>query len=331
MNAIIMNADQAAAAPAINVAQVGVVSSWTVARVLTDSTSKATYAYIVRSGETTAKLPVKHVVPGVVLQAGDKIELETYKIDTFDPAKPAVLVSQKLPAARAFLLEHLATGDLCNLLVVEGTVVNVAEFGAFVDIGGGINGMVHKLALTAKMPQGREFWKGALRAKEAAHSELKSGDKIRVIIWDFELQTDPRRFGEFKVQLSQEQLGYSRLRNLLKSKKTPELKIQAAVLGQDQDGNYELGLFNGDEFVVAKLPVGELSCTVKRGDTVRVIVDGLGLDERGRTVVNVHHEDGAKSRAAAQVRRQENRNSRIAKQPSKGSSGQSSGKGSRKK
>ncbi len=320
MNAIVNTAP--VSAPSLDVATVGVVATWTVGRVLTDSISKQPYAYIVRSGNSTAKLPVKHALRAV-LKAEDQIELETYKIDTFDPAKPALLVSQKLPAARAFLQERVGA-------VVEGTVINVVEFGAFVDIGGGITGMVHKLALTAKMPQGREFWKGAVRAKEAAHSELKVGDKIRVVICDFQLQTDPRRLGEFKVELSQEQVGYSRLSHLLKTKKTPELKIQAAVLGQDQEDNYELGLFHGAEFVVAKLPMVELSCIVKRGDTVRVIVAGLE-DHLGRTLIKVHHEDGAKSRAASQTRRQENRDLRTAKQPSKGASGQKPGKGSSKK
>jgi len=272
----------------VDIASLGAVATWKVTRILTDSTSKEPYAYILVIGNLTAKLPAKHTLPGTV-EVGDEIEVMTYKVDAFEPDNPELLVSQTLPGASAFLQEHVGKA-------VEGTVTEVVQFGAFVDVGNGIIGLVYTTALTPKMPEEPEFWEGALRAKEAAHSDLKVGDKVKVVICTFQLQTHPRWSGEFKVVLSGEQVGYSRLRNLLQTKTTPELKIQAMVLGNDQNGHYEIGVFFGAESVVAKLPVVGISCAVKMGDTVRVIVDSVEADDRGRTVVKLHHED-AKNRA----------------------------------
>jgi hypothetical protein len=301
--------------------QKGAVATWTVQRVLKDSAARAPYAYICRRENWTTRLSAKQVLPGVILQVGDQVQLECIKIDNFDPQKPFFFFSQKTPAARAFLQEHQGK-------VVEGTVATIADIGAFVDIGTGIVGLVHKLAM-APQPSKGNTWKGALQAKESAHSQLQVGGKIRVVVVSFELNTDPKRLGQLKVDLSQEQVGFSRLRALFEKNKatadTP-FDIQTKVLGQDPDGNYELALFEGDESLVVTLPADQLSCAVERGGALRVIVDKLETNKRGRPFVKVHQQDGAKARAAAEVRRQENRDRRISKQPSKGKGDQKSGK-----
>jgi hypothetical protein len=303
------------------VPQKGAVATWTVERVLKDAATRAPYAYILRREKLTTRVSVKQLLPGVLLQVGNQVELECIKIDNFDPQRPVFFFSQTTPAARAFLQEHQGK-------VVQGTVVTIPDFGAFVDIGMGIVGMVHKLAMAPQTSKGNT-WKGALRAKESAHSQLQVGGKIRVVVGSFELNTDPKRLGQFKVDLSQEQIGFSRLRDLFEKNRATSDKpfeIQTKVLGQDPDGNYELALFEGDEAMVVTLPADQLSCAVERGGALRVIVDGLETNKRGRPFVKVHHQDGAKARAAADVRRQENRDRRISKQPSKGDSTQKSGK-----
>jgi len=92
-----------------------------------------------------------------------------FVITEFNPAKHRVigdrkqLVSAKKAEARKTLLESITVGD-----VVEGTVKNVADFGAFVDLGGA-DGLLH----VTEMGWGRS---------ENPKKAFKSGDVVRVMI-----------------------------------------------------------------------------------------------------------------------------------------------------
>jgi len=73
------------------------------------------------------------------------------------------LIAEKKAEARKSLLESIHAGD-----VVEGTVKNVADFGAFVDLGGA-DGLLH----VTEMGWGRS---------ENPKKAFKSGDVVRVMI-----------------------------------------------------------------------------------------------------------------------------------------------------
>lgn len=100
--------------------------------------------------------------------AGQEIE---FKIIEFNPKRRRVIgdrkqliVAQKEQMAKE-LLERIAVGD-----VVEGTVKNVTDFGAFVDLGG-LDGLLH----ISEMSWGRV---------ENPKKLFKTGDVVRVFIKD---------------------------------------------------------------------------------------------------------------------------------------------------
>jgi small subunit ribosomal protein S1 len=71
---------------------------------------------------------------------------------------------------------HKVTEDLSVGQVVEGTLANVVDFGAFVDLGQGVEGLVH----ISEMPAG-----------EATLRELEPGSSISVRV--LEIDDDRRR------------------------------------------------------------------------------------------------------------------------------------------
>lgn len=97
---------------------------------------------------------------------GQEIE---FVITEFNPAKRRIigdrkqLVAGRKAAAKAALLEAISVGD-----VVEGTVKNIADFGAFIDLGGA-DGLLH----ISEMGWGRT---------ESPKKAFKSGETVRVMI-----------------------------------------------------------------------------------------------------------------------------------------------------
>jgi small subunit ribosomal protein S1 len=107
-----------------------------------------------------SELDWKHVDhPSKVLSVGDEIEVYVLNVDR---ERERVALSRKrlLPDPWYQVTETLCEGD-----VVEGTVTNIVPFGVFVDVGEGIEGLVH----TSEMPD-----QGATR------SDLDIGSPVTV-------------------------------------------------------------------------------------------------------------------------------------------------------
>ena len=107
-----------------------------------------------------SELDWKHVDhPSKVLSVGDEIEVYVLNVDR---ERERVALSRKrlLPDPWYQVTETLREGD-----VVEGTVTNIVPFGIFVDVGEGIEGLVH----TSEMPD-----QGATR------SDLDIGSPVTV-------------------------------------------------------------------------------------------------------------------------------------------------------
>ena len=83
--------------------------------------------------------------PSDVLEVGDELEVKILSVDQ---------ERERIELSRKSLLPDpwpVVTGALELDQVVEGRVTNVVDFGAFVDIGQGVEGLVH----TSEMPDGR--------------------------------------------------------------------------------------------------------------------------------------------------------------------------------
>ena len=84
--------------------------------------------------------------PRDVLEVGE--EVEVYVLDV-DRERERIALSRKrlLPDPWEQVTDRLHRGD-----VVEGTITHVTDFGAFVDVGDGVEGLVH----VSEMPQGEQ-------------------------------------------------------------------------------------------------------------------------------------------------------------------------------
>jgi small subunit ribosomal protein S1 len=108
--------------------------------------------------------------PSEVLAVGDKVEVYVVSVDR---ERERIGLSRKrlLPDPWYAVTDSLQVGD-----VVEGAVTNVVDFGAFVDLGQGIEGLVH----ISEMPAGEATLRG-----------LESGSPISVRV--LEIDHDRRR------------------------------------------------------------------------------------------------------------------------------------------
>jgi small subunit ribosomal protein S1 len=86
--------------------------------------------------------------PGDVLAVGDKLEV---KILSVDQERERVELSRKclLPDPWPEVIGKLEPDQ-----IVEGRVTNVVDFGAFVDVGMGVEGLIH----TSEMPGGLDTY-----------------------------------------------------------------------------------------------------------------------------------------------------------------------------
>lgn len=83
--------------------------------------------------------------PGDVLNVRDEVEVQVLSVDR---------ERERIELSRKRLLPDpwpAVTGDLETNQIIEGTVTKVVTFGAFVDVGEGVEGLIH----TSEMPQGR--------------------------------------------------------------------------------------------------------------------------------------------------------------------------------
>ncbi|MGD2147607.1 MAG: S1 RNA-binding domain-containing protein [Anaerolineae bacterium] len=90
--------------------------------------------------------------PSDVLAVGDKLEVKVLSVDQ---------ERERIELSRKRLLPdpwHEVTGALEPDQIVEGRVTNVVDFGAFVDVGMGVEGLVHN----SEMPEGKDTSAGLM-------------------------------------------------------------------------------------------------------------------------------------------------------------------------
>lgn len=105
--------------------------------------------------------------PGEVLSVGDEVEVYVLSVDR-ERGRVGLSRKRLLPDPWHLVTERLYVGQ-----AVEGTVTNVVEFGVFVDLREGVEGLVH----TSEMPGGK-----------AAYAELESGSPVVVRVLKIDRQ-----------------------------------------------------------------------------------------------------------------------------------------------
>jgi small subunit ribosomal protein S1 len=106
--------------------------------------------------------------PREVLNVGDQVEVYVLRVER-DRGRIGLSRKRLLPDPWSSVTGGLSHGD-----VVEGTVTQVVDFGAFVDLGEGVEGLVH----VSEMPGG-----------EGTKATLEPGSNVYVQV----LRIDPRR------------------------------------------------------------------------------------------------------------------------------------------
>ncbi len=103
--------------------------------------------------------------PRDVLSIGEQIEVYVLNVDR-DRERIALSRKRLLPDPWYVVTDELQVGH-----VTEGTVTSLADFGAFVDVGGGIEGLVH----ISEMP-----------ANRATAEALREGEQVPVRVLEFD-------------------------------------------------------------------------------------------------------------------------------------------------
>jgi small subunit ribosomal protein S1 len=154
----------------------------------------------------------KHIVhPGDLLKIGDEVNVEVVGID-FEEGRISLSIKNTQENPWQVFARNHVIGQ-----IVEGTVVKLVSFGAFVDLGNNVDGLIHISELSSRHVQ------------QASHV-LKRGDKVYGKIIDIDLDDKNR-----KISLS--------LRQANESFDITSEEFDPAVYGMkveyDDAGNYK--------------------------------------------------------------------------------------------
>lgn len=110
--------------------------------------------------------------PGDVLKAGDELEVQVLKVDTSGD-QPKIALSRKAVVAdpRVEAMNDLAEGE-----TVSGTVTKLVDFGAFIQIGPGVEGLAHISELSHERIPSAD---AVLREGEVVQAKILSMDQDR--------------------------------------------------------------------------------------------------------------------------------------------------------
>lgn len=219
-----------------------------------------------------AFLPASQVAMRPIRRSDDILgQRFTFKIIRFDRSRQNVVLSRRvlLEAERNERLERLKVGA-----VVEGTVKSFTDYGAFVDIGGGVEGLLHLEEMS---------W-GRLRRPQEA---VALGDRLTLTVINLDK-------AKMRISLSLRQLQDDPW--LIVSKKYPlQSTVHGLVVSKTDVGCFleiEPGL---EGLVFSKGPmVGPRDAAILRkvdiGDEISARVVDIDLGARRMTLV-VAHED----------------------------------------
>jgi hypothetical protein len=238
----------------------GSVAQWKVVRVLRASGNPRPHSFMVRLGALTIR--IHHTQLGVdsqTIKLHDLLDLMTVGIDTFDPAKPRPMLSQK---GAIFASQKGKT--------IEGVVTSVTKYGVFVsstNLPFCIKGLIHKSKLAGFN-------------KAEALRNIVVGAPISFWIDDFQQHPDSARriAGDWQVDCSQERAAYVEAFHLIESAGADSnvAFATATVVGRRhrlESFLVEIRLPSGIPFVARlKAPSTDV---LHKGDRLQVRVDSV--------------------------------------------------------
>ena len=172
----------------------------------------------------------KNVHPGKIVSTSQQVEVQILEVD---PAKRRISLGLKQTQDNpwdAFLSQH-PKGS-----VVEGPIRNITEFGLFVGLDGGVDGMVHLSDLD---------WQ---KAGDEVIKDYKKGDTVKAVVLDVDSSKE-------RISLGIKQLGGDPADALSKYKKGDQVTCEVVAVQE-----------NGIEVKIAD---SDLTTFIKRSDLSR--------------------------------------------------------------
>jgi small subunit ribosomal protein S1 len=172
----------------------------------------------------------KNIHPGKIVSTSQQVEVQVLEVD---PSKRRISLGLKQTQDNpwdSFLTTH-PKGT-----IVEGPIRNITEFGLFIGLDGGVDGMVHLSDLD---------W---AKAGDEVIKDYKKGDPVKAVVLDVDSQKE-------RISLGIKQLGGDPADSLAKYKKGDQVTCEVIAVQE-----------NGLEVKIAD---GDLTAFIKRSDLSR--------------------------------------------------------------
>jgi small subunit ribosomal protein S1 len=172
----------------------------------------------------------KNVHPGKIVSTSQQVEVQVLEVDSNKRRISLGLKQTQDNPWESFLAVHPKGSE------VEGPIRNITEFGLFIGLDGGVDGMVHLSDLD---------W---ARAGDEAIKDYKKGDNVKAIVLDVDSQKE-------RISLGIKQLAGDPIDTLAKYKKGDT--VTCSVIAVQENG------------IEVKLADSELTAFIKRSDLSR--------------------------------------------------------------
>jgi small subunit ribosomal protein S1 len=202
----------------------------------------------------------KNVNPSKVVSLGDEVEVMVLEIDE-DRRRISLGMKQCRPNPWQEFAENHRKGDK-----VSGTIKSITDFGVFIGLPGGIDGLVHLSDLS---------WN---KTGEEAVREFKKGDEVGAVVLAIDVERERISLGikqldgdPFTSYASQHEKGHV----VTGTVKSVDPKGAVVVIGGDIDGYLRASEISRDR-------VEDARNHLKEGDTVEAMI--INIDRKSRSI-----------------------------------------------
>ena len=225
----------------------------------------------------------KNVHPSKVVQVGDEVEVMILEIDE-ERRRISLGMKQCMPNPWEDFAREYKKGDK-----VKGQIKSITDFGVFVGLPGGIDGLVHLSDLS---------WS---TAGEEAVKNFKKGEEVEAVVLSIDVERE-------RISLGVKQLEgdpftnfiASHEKNSVVSGKVKSLDAKGAVI--ELDGDVE-GYLRASEF--SRDRIDDLRAHLNEGDTVQAMI--INVDRKNRSInLSVKAKDLSEETEAMKQLRTEN-------------------------
>ncbi|HZP93993.1 MAG TPA: 30S ribosomal protein S1 [Burkholderiales bacterium] len=219
----------------------------------------------------------KNVHPAKVVQVGDEVEVMILEIDE-ERRRISLGMKQCKPNPWEEFFQNFKKGDK-----VKGQIKSITDFGIFIGLSGGIDGLVHLSDLSWSMPG------------EEAVRKYKKGDEVEAMVLSIDVERE-------RISLGIKQLEGDPFSNYIASHDKGSV-VEGVVKSVDAkgavvalDGEVE-GYLRASE--VSRDRVEDIRTHLKEGDRVSVMV--INIDRKNRNInLSIKAKDAAEEAEALQ-------------------------------